>query len=366
MTSDGLNPRTMRQIEQAGGLAAVAFLVLGCFVILRPFVSALLWAAIVCYATWPCYRWLERALHGRKTLSAVLMVILISVVMVLPFAVVGATLADNFSRVTSFLQDIRREGIPPPPDWIKQLPWLGSFADSYWTSLAENTEKTSALLRSFLLQSQRWLLTHSVNVGQGVLQLSLSVLIAFFFYRDGEYVASKIASGIKLVAGNFTQHLLGVAGNMIKGVVHGILGTALGQGVVAAIGFWIAGVPSAVFLGLLTFFFSLLPAGPPFIWIPATIWLFYNGHVAWGIFLAIWGLFVISGIDNLLKPYLISRGSALPFVLVLLGVLGGVLAFGFIGLFLGPTLLAVGYALVQELTARDRGRQTTRAATTAS
>ena len=345
----------MRQIEQIGGIAAIALLVIGCFVILRPFVSALLWAAIVCYSTWPCYRWLERALRGRKTLASVLMVLLISVVMVLPFAVVGATLADNVSRVTSFLQDVQREGIPPPPDWIKQLPWLGSFADSYWTNLAENTEKTSALLRTFLLQSQGWLLRHSVNVGQGVLQLSLSVLIAFFFYRDGEYVASKIASGIKLVAGDFTQHLLGVAGNMIKGVVYGILGTALGQGAVAAIGFWIAGVPSAVFLGLLTFFFSLLPAGPPFIWIPATIWLFYHGHLAWGLFMAIWGFFVISGIDNLLKPYLISRGSTLPFVLVLLGVLGGVLAFGFIGLFLGPTLLAVGYTLVQELTARDRG-----------
>lgn len=356
MTKDGLNPQTMRRIEQAGGIAAIAFLAMGCFAILRPFVSALLWAAIVCYVSWPCYRWLERVLRGRRTLAAALMVVLISVVMVLPFVVVGATLADNFSRVTSFLQDVRREGIPPPPDWIKRLPWLGSFADSYWTNLAENTEKTSALLRSGLLQSQRWLLRHSVNVGQGVLQLSLSVLIAFFFYRDGEYVVLKAADGVKLVAGDFTQHLLGVAGNMIKGVVYGILGTALGQGSAAALGFWMAGVPSAVFLGLLTFCLSLLPAGPPFVWVPATIWLFYHDRTGWGIFMAIWGLVIISGIDNLLKPYLISRGSTLPFVLVLLGVAGGVLAFGFIGLFLGPTLLAVGYALVQELTAHDRDK----------
>lgn len=348
----------MRQIEQVGGLAAVALLVVGCFMILRPFVSGLLWAAIVCYSTWPCYLWLERVLRGRTTLAAALMVILISVVMVLPFALVGVSFADNFSQVISFLQDVRHEGIPPPPDWIKRLPWLGSLADSYWTNLAENTEKTSALLRTFLLRSQGWLLRHSVNVGQGVLQLSLSVFIAFFFYRDGEYVASKIAGGIKLVAGNFTQHLLGVAGNMIKAVVHGILGAALGQGVVATIGFWIAGVPSAAFLGLLTFFFSLLPAGPPFIWIPVTIWLFYHGHLGWGFFMAIWGFFIISGIDNWLKPYLISRGAILPFALVLLGVLGGVLAFGFIGLFLGPTLLAVGYALAQELTARDRVKKT--------
>ena len=346
----------MRRIEQAAGLAAVAFLVVGCFVVLRPFVSALLWAAIVCYATWPCYRWLERVLRGRKTLAALLMVVLISAVMVLPFVIVGSTLAENVSRAASFLHNVRREGIPPPPEWIKSLPLLGSLADSYWTNLAENTEKTSALLSSFLVQSQRWLLRHSVNVGQGVLQLSLSVLIAFFFYRDGEQVASKTASGIKVVAGDFTQHLLGVAGGTIKGVVYGILGTALGQGIVAAVGFQIAGVPSPIFLGLLTFFLSLLPVGPPFVWIPATIWLFYQGHTGWGIFMAIWGFVAISGVDNILKAYLISRGTILPFVLVLLGVLGGVLAFGFIGVFLGPTLLAVGYSLVQELIARDRTR----------
>ena len=131
------------------------------------------------------------------------------------------------------------------------------------------------------------------------------------------------------------------------GVVYGILGTALAQGVVAGIGFLIAGVPGAALLGLLTFFLSVVPVGPPMIWIPAAIWLFVQGSTGWAIFLGLWGVFVVSMVDNVLKPMIISHGSHLPFMLVLLGVLGGVAAFGFVGIFLGPTLLAVGYRMVK-------------------
>jgi predicted PurR-regulated permease PerM len=131
-------------------------------------------------------------------------------------------------------------------------------------------------------------------------------------------------------------------------VVYGILGTALVQGVVAGIGFLIAGVPGALLLALLTFFLSLVPVGPPLVWGPAAIWLFNQGHTGWGIFMIIWGVAVISSVDNFVKPWLISQGSNLPFILILFGVLGGALAFGFIGVFLGPTLLAVGFKLIQE------------------
>jgi predicted PurR-regulated permease PerM len=138
-------------------------------------------------------------------------------------------------------------------------------------------------------------------------------------------------------------------------VVYGILGTALAQGILAGMGLWISGVPAPLLLGLLTFFLSLIPMGPPLVWIPATLWLFYRGDPGWGVFMGMWGAVIVSGVDNLLKPYLISRGSNLPFVLVFLGVFGGVIAFGFIGIFLGPTLLAVGYALLQDWSAQKKG-----------
>jgi predicted PurR-regulated permease PerM len=157
------------------------------------------------------------------------------------------------------------------------------------------------------------------------------------------------------IAGDRGMHLASVAATTVRGVVLGILGTALVQGVVAAIGFWIAGIQAAPLLGLLTFVASPVPVGPPLIWVPAGAWLIYDGHTGWGIFVLLWGTFAVSTIDNVIKPLIISRGVDLPFVFVLLGVLGGVIAFGFIGVFLGPVLLAVGYALLMEWAA-SRGR----------
>ncbi|MGC1819073.1 MAG: AI-2E family transporter, partial [Casimicrobiaceae bacterium] len=144
-----------------------------------------------------------------------------------------------------------------------------------------------------------------------------------------------------------------VAGATVRGVVLGILGTALVQAVVAAIGFWIAGIDAAPLLGLLTFVLSPVPVGPPLVWIPAALWLIHEGETGWGIFLLAWGMLAVSTIDNVIKPLIISRGADLPFVLVLLGVLGGAIAFGAIGVFLGPVLLAVGYALVVEWAATE-------------
>jgi predicted PurR-regulated permease PerM len=139
-----------------------------------------------------------------------------------------------------------------------------------------------------------------------------------------------------------------VAGGTIRSVVYGILGTAFAQSILAAIGMWIAGVPGALLWAMLTFFLSVIPVGPPLVWGTATLWLLSQGSIGWAVFMGLWGFFGISGIDNIVKPYLISRGSHLPFILTLVGVLGGALAFGFIGVFLGPLLLALGYRLLQE------------------
>src|SRR5438045_5453912 len=143
------------------------------------------------------------------------------------------------------------------------------------------------------------------------------------------------------------MHLLEIAGNTVRGVVYGILGTGLVQAVMAGIGFFIAGVPGAALLALLTFFLSVVPVGPPLVWIPAALWLFHQGSTGWGIFMLVWGM-LVSSVDNVVKPWLISQGSDLQFLLILFGFLGGPLMFGFIGVFIGPTLLAVGYRLFTE------------------
>jgi len=174
------------------------------------------------------------------------------------------------------------------------------------------------------------------------------VVLAFFFYRDGDAAALAYTRVLHRIAGSRASRLTAAAGGTIRSVVYGILGTALAQAILAALGLWIAGVPGALLWGMLTFFLSVVPVGPPLVWAGAAVWLLYQGSIGWAVFMVLWGFFAISGIDNIIKPYLISRGSRLPFILTLLGVLGGALAFGFIGVFLGPLLLALGYRLLQE------------------
>jgi predicted PurR-regulated permease PerM len=179
----------------------------------------------------------------------------------------------------------------------------------------------------------------------------MSVFIAFFLFRGGGTAAARVAEAAERIGGARGRHLLTIAGNTIRGVVYGILGTALVQAIVAGIGFLIAGVPNVALLALLTFFSSIVPVvGTGVVWIPAAIWLFHQGSTGWGVFMVAWGIGVGS-LDNFVKPWLISQGSDMPFILIFFGVIGGALTFGFIGFFLGPTLLAVGYRLVQEWSA---------------
>jgi predicted PurR-regulated permease PerM len=241
-----------------------------------------------------------------------------------------------------------------PPRWVVDFPWVGTLAERVWPDLAQNAGWMSETMKTAGLGVGKWLLAHSLDFGKGVLQLTLSVIIVFVFFRDGERVADRLAAGAQRIAGDVSQRLIAVAGNTIRSVVYGIIGTALAQAIMASIGFWVAGVPSPFLWGLLTLLVALIPGGPPFIWVPATLWLFGEGKVGWGVFMALWGFFGISGIDNLVRPYLISRGAKLPFIIVLLGVIGGVMTFGFVGLFLGPVLLAVGYSLAREFTTSGR------------
>lgn len=338
-------------IEAVVAFMIVALLAVGCLIVLRPFVSALLWAAVLTYTTWPLMLRLEGWMKGRRVWAAAVMTSWIALIMVLPFVLVGITLAENVARLEEFFGLLQSGLTGHAPEWTHRLPWIGPAIERAWPGIAQDTGWLSDGLKSVGLQAGRWTLTHSLDFGKGILQLALSVVIVFVFYRSGDRLTARIAAGAQRLAGDVSQRLLSIAGNTVRSVVYGIIGTALAQAIAAAFGLWLAGVPSPFLLGLLTFLLALIPGGPPLIWISASLWLFHAGHSGWGLFMAGWGLLIISGIDNLIRPYLISRGSNLPFVIVLLGAIGGMIAFGFIGLFLGPVLLAVGYALVREYTA---------------
>ncbi len=187
-----------------------------------------------------------------------------------------------------------------------------------------------------------------LGIANGVLMFLLALFVAFFFYVYGDPMADRLRLLLHRIAGVQADRLIQITGATVRGVVYGILGTAVVQGILTAFGLWLSGVPRPVLLGTIAGMLSVLPIGAPVVWIPAAIWLIGSGHHGWGIFLAIYGVGAVSGADSLIRPWFIARGAQLPFMLTVLGVLGGALAFGLLGIFLGPVLLGIGFTLVNE------------------
>ena len=332
----------------------LCLLLFGCLLVLRPFVSALLWGVVLSVSCWPAYSRLLKLTRNRRTLASFLMTLGMMVTILLPFAIVGLTLADNVTALTTAARKWVDSGPPAAPAWLGKVPVVGAKAVDAWQSVASDTGPIMEKAKDWIQPVSAWLLRGGLTIGRGLLELAVSVLISFFLFRDGVSAAERLTTGVERIAGEKGKRLLEVAGKTIRGVVYGILGTALVQAVLAGIGFLIAGVPGAALLALLTFFFSVVPiVGTGLVWIPAAAWLFHQGSTGWGIFMAIWGLGV-ANVDNVVKPWLISQGSDMPFILIFFGVLGGALAFGFIRVFLGPTLLAVGWRLFEEWSPSNR------------
>jgi predicted PurR-regulated permease PerM len=342
------------KLEQSLGWIVLCLLLVGCLIVILPFVSALLWGVVLAISCWPAYGRLLKLTGNRRTLSSALMMVGMMLVILLPFAIVGLTLADNIDDLTTAARKWIEAGPPSPPAWLRKIPMVGAKAVETWLSVASDTGKLLEKFKEWIQPISTWLLKGGLLLGRGFLELALSVLISFFLFRNGVSAVERLGTAIERISGEKGRRLLIVAGKTIRGVVYGILGTALVQAVLAGIGFFIAGVPGAAFLALLAFFFSVVPViGTGLVWIPAAFWLFHQGSTGWGIFMVIWGL-AVGNVDNIIKPLLISQGSDMPFILVFFGVLGGALAFGFIGVFLGPTLLAVGWRLVEEWASAGR------------
>lgn len=422
MDREATAEKPARSIEGLLGVAALLLLLLGCFFVLRPFLSALMWAIVLAFALWPLQVRFTKWFGGFRTLAAVVVTLVLSLVLVGPFLLIGISVADD-ARDLGLATKRWIESVPDdPPPWLARAPIVGDEAAAYWKEFADDRRRwmeqldkaaqeaaprakivveqgdqlivTEAppppresgdeevpdvvpvkpgeddavakaaeaeepsrlveLLGRSIATLRKSLISGGIAIGQGVAQVVLSVFLMFFLLRHGRVLAERFRQGIDRIAGTRGAQLVEAAGDTVRGVVYGILGTAFVQAVVAGLGFWLAGVPGAVLLASLTFFFSPVPVGPPLIWIPATVWLFSQGAHGWGVFMALWGTFAISGVDNIVKPYIISQGSKMPFVLIFCGVIGGALAFGLVGVFLGPTLLAVVFRLVEQWLATDR------------
>lgn len=395
-----------QRLEQLLGIAALLLLLIGGFYILKPFVTAIMWSVILAFSLWPIQQLLTKWFRGRRTLASIVLALTMSLLFVGPIVLLGVGLADDAALLGSTTKRWVESLSDKPPTWASNIPVIGERVDDYWeqfsdgrkrwmeqidkgmkeqppkaTGVAANAPNDSAIvppapalveelnrqvtsvdsenkaidnarifeiLGKLLGWARTWLVSVTLGVGKGMFQIGLSIILTFFLLRNGQILGARVAVGASRIAGHHGQRLIKVAGGTVRGVVYGIIGTAVAQGVLAGLGFGLAGVPAAALLGVLTFFLSAVPVGPPAVWIPATIWLFSQGRTGWGIFMLIWGMFIVSGVDNIIKPYLISHGSKIPFVLVFMGVIGGALAFGLVGVFLGPTLLAVGYRIIEE------------------
>jgi predicted PurR-regulated permease PerM len=382
-----------------GGIALLLLLI-GCFFVLRPFLTALMWAIILAYSLHPLQRTFTRWFRGSRTWAACLVTLTVTVVFAGPVVLIGVSLAQDGKDLALATRTWFMEAPEQPPAWLSRAPVVGGQIEDYWTAFADDRNRwmeridkevksppppkivvdadddlvvrdrtppvldetvgearrddyphVVVLLGKSLSWARDWLLSAAKAVGQGVTQVLLSAFLAFFLLRDAPELSRRLAVAVERLAGRRGQHLIKVAGDTVRGVIYGILGTALIQAMVAGLGFWIAGVPGAVLLSVLTFFFAVVPFGPPLIWLPAALWLFAQHSTGHGIFMLLWGGLGISSVDNVVRPLLISQGSKMPFALIFCGVIGGALSFGLVGVFLGPTLLAVAFRLIDEWSA---------------
>ncbi len=330
------------------GLAAAALLAAACFLVLRPFVSALLWAVILVFVTWPAFRFLTDRMRLPPTGAALVMVLLEFVVIALPVLLAAPVRREDIDGIREWIERLLREGPPDISPILAGIPFAGEWLAGWARGFAGDIGGLASVLEPHAGTIAQGVLGALLAVLSGVAEVVVAILLAFFLYRDGPKIADRSLAILRRLAGDRADPLWELTGNVTRGVVYGLLGTAIVQGFMTAFGLWISGVPQWQLLAVVAGIISILPVGAPLVWIPAAAWLFATGSTGWGIFLALYGALGISSVDNVIRPWLIARGADLPLLLTILGALGGVFAFGFLGLFLGPVVLALGYSLLKD------------------
>ncbi len=349
---------SVRRAEHVAALAAVVFLAAMSFAILRPFVAAILWAFVIAIATWPLFEQVLRWLEGRRIIAAAIMVSLLTVALFVPLLLFVLALSHSVPDVLEWARGLI-EAPPPPPDWVLASPLLMDSVGNLWVEITAPDYDLQGLVESYKgeIYGRGWNFTRGLL--QGLLQTAISLLIVFFLYRDGEAVAREVHALTERIAGSRAERLLKEALGTVTGVLYGIIGVAIVQGALVAFGLWLVNIPFPLVFGVVAALLSSIPMGPGLVIWPAATWLFLEQNYAAALFIFIWGFVPVGLSDYVIRSVLVSRSSKLPFVLILLGLIGGALMAGVIGVFLGPVVLAVAYALVREWANEHRLRPRT-------
>jgi predicted PurR-regulated permease PerM len=331
----------------------VAGLIAACFWILRPFLPAVIWATTLVVATWPVMLRVQHRLWNRRALAVAIMTLALLLVFVVPFWLATTTIIDNFDRIVEWASSLKSFKLPPHPEWLARVPLFGERAAQFWESVtASGVEPLVAKAAPYAGGAATWFVAALGGLGIVFVQFLLTVVIAAIMYVGGERAAAAAQRfGFRLAGERGEQSVL-LAGQAIRSVALGVVVTAVVQSVLGGIGIALAGVPFAAVLTAIMFMLCIAQLGPLPVLVPVVIWLYWSGETGWGTFVLVWTI-VVGSLDSILRPFLIRKGAHLPLVLLLAGVIGGLIAFGLVGIFLGPVVLAVGYTLLQSWMAEE-------------
>src|SRR6516162_847328 len=323
-----------------GGLIAASFW------ILWPFLPAIIWATTLVVATWPIMLHVQQRLWHKRGLAVAVMTIALLVIFVLPFWLAITTITQHFDRIAGWAASLASFQLPPPPHWLAGLPFFGAYAASLWASAAASgIEPLMAKAAPYAGGAAAWFVSALGGFGVLFVQFVLTVIIAVILYGSGEHAASLVRRFGRRLAGERGEESVLLAGQAIRSVALGVVVTAVGQSVLGGLGLALVGVPFAAVLTAVMFMLCIAQLGPLPVLVPAVIWLYWSGESVWGTLLLVWSI-LLSTMDSVVRPLLIRKGAHLPVLLLLAGVIGGLIAFGMVGIFLGPVVLAVAYTLL--------------------
>jgi predicted PurR-regulated permease PerM len=315
--------------------------------IVRPFLGSAVWATMIVVATWPLMLRVQGWLGNRRPLAVAAMVGLLVLVYVVPFALAIGTVLDNADRIAGWATALATLRLPPPPEVVHALPLVGARIARAWERVAAaGVDDLGVRLEPHARAMALWLIGRLGGLGVMTLEFALTTIIAALMYAHGETAASGVLRFARRLAGARGEHSVRLAAQAIRSVALGVVLTALIQAILGGLGLAVAGVPFAVLLTAVMFMLTLAQLGPLAVLLPAVVWLYWRGSSGWGTALLAWTI-AVTPLDNFLRPILIRRGLDLPLVLIFAGVIGGLIGFGLVGIFVGPVVLAVGHALLK-------------------
>jgi predicted PurR-regulated permease PerM len=315
--------------------------------ILRPFLASLVWASVIVMATWPAFERLEALMPRRRGLAVAAMTLSILLVILIPITLAVVTIINNSGNIVAQVRSLSVLSLTAPPEWVSNLPLVGGKIAERWLEFASlSPEERTAPLLPFAQGAAQWFMAQAGGIGLTVLYFLLTVIIATILYAKGPVARKGLLAFARRLAGQQGEEVAILAAKAVRGVVLGIVVTAFVQATIGSLGLFLTGVPAAPLLTAVMLILCLAQLGPALVLIPSTIWLYWSGHPAWGTVLIVITL-IATTIDNVVRPFVIRKGAPLPILLIFLGVIGGIAAFGIIGLFIGPVILAVTYTLLK-------------------